>query len=284
MMFKFPEYHDVLNKYKKGQLPFYISINTLHSSSLLHHHDFAELSLVIEGTGNEILNGISHEMKPGTSSFLLPHHIHEIHNNPGSQIRTYCCMFDINILFDSPIDAELGRMLLGSGQDYSSYVDMTEGDIVQLKKIFDDIIHEFHCSMPGKNSFIRAKLTEALLLFIRAHNHQFDIPAFSSNTKILDILRYIHLHYADELSLYSLALKFELSVPHICRLFKEHVGESFLEYLHNLRIQSACNLLVSTKMPIADISVEVGFESYRTFSRVFNQFKGVSPTNYRMYN
>jgi len=280
-MTKFPEYQDVLGKFQKGQLPFYISVNTLHSSSLLHHHDFAELSLVIEGSGHEVLNGVKHGMQPGTVSFLLPHHIHEIHNDSGNCIRTYCCMFDMNIIFDSPIDAGLGKMLLGSGQIYSSYVNLRECDIAKLSNIFDEMIREFQFYLPGKNSLIRAKLIEALTLFIRAHDHSFDLPAHSNNTKTMDILRYIHLYYAEELTLDRLSAQFELSVPHICRLFKEHVGESFLEYLHQLRIQSACNLLLSTSMPIADISVEAGFESYRTFSRVFQQHKGVTPSNYR---
>jgi transcriptional regulator GlxA family with amidase domain len=70
-------------------------------------------------------------------------------------------------------------------------------------------------------------------------------------------------------------------MPYISRLFKDHVGQSFLTYLHGLRIKSAASLLISTEMPIADISTEVGFESYRTFLRVFREIRGQTPSDYR---
>jgi len=280
-MFKYPEYQDVVGNYTPGQLPCYISINSIAPTCELHHHDFAELSLVIEGTGTETINGIAHEMKTGTASFLLPHHIHEIQAATKTGIRAYCCMFDIRLLFESPIHTELGTLLLRSGQSFPSHTQLSMDMNNKLAAVFDDMIEELHQSRPCKQSMLGTKLIEALLLYIRAHQHHSYLLSENKSPETANMLQYIHLNYAEVLSLEHLSAKFHMSIPHICRLFKKEVGISFLEYLHQLRIQSASHLLVTTNMPIGDVLIEAGFESYRSFVRLFKRYKGVIPSEYR---
>jgi hypothetical protein len=113
----FPYYHDALTvaNLKKGQLPFYVLDLTIDSLLNLHHHDFAEFFFVYEGKGVELINGNTHTIQPGSASFLLPHHLHEIQGNPATPIRMYCCMFDISVLFGSRFDFELAGRLLQTG-------------------------------------------------------------------------------------------------------------------------------------------------------------------------
>ncbi|GGD88224.1 AraC family transcriptional regulator [Paenibacillus nasutitermitis] len=280
----FPEYQDVSHRYERGDIPFYLSVHSISTLHLLHHHDFAELALVVEGHGSEVLNGVSHELKPGTVSFLLPHHLHELRNLPGGQMKIYCCMFDMNMLYDSEIDSELVRLLLGSGESYSSFSDLTEDQTLKLRGIFDDIIAENHTRLPGRSSFVRAKLIEALLLYVRSLRLAAPGHLAATSLHVRKILQYIHSNYAERISLEDISIHLVLSVPYICRLFKEHLGQSFLDYLHKLRVQSACHLLASSRMPITDVVANVGFESYRSFSRVFKQLKGVTPKQFRSSN
>lgn len=278
----YPEYHDVIGNYKHDQLPYYISINTIERIAHLHHHDFAELSLIIEGYGSEIINGVRHEIKPGTVSFLLPHHIHEIHAVPAqSIIRAYCCMFDLNILFESSFRAELSALLLKAGQDYPSYAHLSAEDTSYLRGIFEQMTTEFRNSFPGKNCMILSRLVGALLIFYRAPKPVQTTPLRNEYKHVSNILRYLHLNYSSDISLEQVSDLFHISIAHICRMFKNEVGDSFLGYLHNLRVQSACNLLASTDMPIADIYIAVGFDSYRSFARVFKQLRGVTPSEFR---
>src|SRR5690606_32673826 len=102
-----------------------------------------------------------------------------------------------------------------------------------------------------------------------------------SKVNFWKVLQYLHVHYQEDLSLESISRQFRVSPPYISRLFKEHVGQSFLTYLHELRIKSAASLLISTDMSISDIATEVGFESYRTFLRVFRDIRGQTPSEFR---
>jgi AraC-like DNA-binding protein len=283
----FPRYEDLMTiiQSKKGKLPLYISIHTIHKTTL-HHHDFVELSYVTEGSGTEIINGISHHLQPGTSSFLLPHHIHEIKSDSNLPIVKYCCMFDINMLLGSSYESELASLLFQIGSKFPSFVDFSPAMTEHMRSIFELLLEEYISQDGiGRSSFIRAKLTEAMLLFIRASNasDSLALQDVEPDEKInfWKILQHIHVHYSEKLTLEWLSHHFRASTPYISRSFKKHLGRSFLDYLHGLRVESAVSMLLSTNMPLIDIAAEVGFESYRSFSRVFREIRGQTPSDYR---
>src|SRR5690606_16641841 len=109
------EYGDSAAHTKDGKLPFYCLFNIVRNEIPLHHHDYLELSYVAKGRGTETLNGITHELREGSVSLLLPHHIHQIRSSKDATLHLYCLMFDINLIFDSKLDAEFGRLILRTG-------------------------------------------------------------------------------------------------------------------------------------------------------------------------
>ncbi len=166
----FPQYEDFMAivKLKKSKLPLYVSIHSVHKT-MLHHHDFVELSYIIEGHGTEIINGITHHLQPGTSSFLLPHHIHKIQSDSDQPVIKFCCMFDINMLLGSPYESELSSLLFQIGSRFSSFVDFAPATAQIMRSILELLLEEYtNQDGIGRSSFIRAKLTEAMILFIRA--------------------------------------------------------------------------------------------------------------------
>jgi|HigsolmetaAR203D_1030402.scaffolds.fasta_scaffold05124_5 AraC-type DNA-binding domain-containing proteins len=281
-----PDYHDSLSvaNPKRGQLPFYVLDIAIDSLLTMHHHDYAELYFVYEGKGTEVINGKKHVVQPGSASFLLPHHLHEIRGSAESPIRMYCCMFDISVLFGSRFDYELAGKLLQCGDALPSYVTFGEDQAEYLKGVFSTIFREYHSSHFAKFSLIRIKLLEALHLFVRAalprSCEAVEEPKVIGKT-FAEILQYVHLHYTDKLTLELLSGRFQVSPPYISHSFKKFCGQSFLEYVHMLRINNAQSLLASTDMPISDVAVEVGFDSYRNFSRVFRKKKGMTPGEFR---
>ncbi|MDF2714719.1 MAG: AraC family transcriptional regulator, partial [Paenibacillus sp.] len=120
-------YQDSLTheQFGKSRLPMFIVKGHITHNIPLHHHNFAELSLVVEGSGTEIINGKPHPFRKGSVSFLLPHHIHEVQLNSPTAIK-YNCMFDLNLLFLSPSDRDLANALLKTGLQYPSHYDLDE--------------------------------------------------------------------------------------------------------------------------------------------------------------
>ena len=98
---------------------------------------------------------------------------------------------------------------------------------------------------------------------------------------ILQLTRYLQEHLAEELSLQILADAFHLSALYISQLFKSEIGVNFLSYLTNIRMERAKKLLVSTDLPIAEVSQKAGYPDYRVFTKAFKKAEGVTPSQYR---
>ena len=85
----------------------------------------------------------------------------------------------------------------------------------------------------------------------------------------------------DQLSLQSLAQESGYSRVHFVRMFRAATGRSPHNYLLNLRIERARELLSNPALSLTDIALDCGFSSHSHFTRVFRQFVGVTPSEYR---
>jgi AraC family transcriptional regulator len=72
-----------------------------------------------------------------------------------------------------------------------------------------------------------------------------------------------------------------LSKYHFLRLFRMAYGNSPHQYIQQLRIEKARSILSRTDTPISDVADALGFVNSQSFSRLFAQRMGVSPTAYR---
>ncbi|EES71231.1 response regulator receiver domain protein [Paenibacillus sp. oral taxon 786 str. D14] len=98
---------------------------------------------------------------------------------------------------------------------------------------------------------------------------------------IRNILEYIEHHYQDSLSLKLFADLFQVSPNYVSRLFKEEVGQGLFDYINELRINKAKELLKDYRYKIYEVAEKVGFSNQAHFAIVFNKYTGVSPKQYR---
>jgi AraC-like DNA-binding protein len=73
------------------------------------------------------------------------------------------------------------------------------------------------------------------------------------------------------------------SVSAFSRYFRRHTGVSFVRYVNQLRINLACQLLMSGELTITDICYQVGFNNLSNFNRQFLLLKDMSPSRWRAY-
>lgn len=92
---------------------------------------------------------------------------------------------------------------------------------------------------------------------------------------------FIDMHYAEGLSLASVAEAARLSAVHFCRVFKRATGFGFSAYLARLRIDRAKALLRDRGLRVNEIATAVGFVSIPHFNRVFKRLVGRSPSGFR---
>jgi len=92
---------------------------------------------------------------------------------------------------------------------------------------------------------------------------------------------YVDRHLRDDLSLNRLGQAVYLNPAYLSRLYKQITGFGLSDYVTDMRIRKAKQLLRSTDLKIQDITVAVGLESPSYFARLFKRLTGKSPQEYR---
>ncbi|MDQ0061420.1 AraC family transcriptional regulator [Paenibacillus harenae] len=268
-----------------ADFPFYVSINEVRHSFPAHRHDFLECSLVIEGEGHETINGIRHPMRRGTFTFLLPYQVHDIVTYSQAPIRLFNCMFAMELLVSS---VKTGSPYLQSllTENQQPFLHLENDELVQFEKLMLSLYNEYNQTHHFRNELLALKLHEILMLFqrIRVSRQGTDSQErayLAGNGSIWPVIEYIHYHYREDLSLSGLSEHFRIPPSRLSVDIKKHAGINFLHLLHKIRIRHACALLSATDMSILDIALEVGFSSYNVFGRLFREYKGITPTEYR---
>ncbi len=87
--------------------------------------------------------------------------------------------------------------------------------------------------------------------------------------------------FAQPLDVEELARGIHVSAGHLSRRFRAEFGESPYSYLMTRRIERAMALLRTTRRPVTDVCMDVGFSSLGTFSTRFRELVGVPPSTYR---
>ncbi|MBE5040049.1 helix-turn-helix domain-containing protein [Ructibacterium gallinarum] len=96
------------------------------------------------------------------------------------------------------------------------------------------------------------------------------------------IVKYVDRNYAEyNMSLNLLADTFGLSIPYLSKIFKAYTQKTFTDYLIEIRIKKAAELLVSTNKKVNEISEMVGYPNASSFIRIFKKYYFMTPIDYR---
>ena len=106
-------------------------------------------------------------------------------------------------------------------------------------------------------------------------------PARYAESRINHVLSYLGKNLSQELRETELAELAGQSVSAFSRYFRRHTGVPFVQYVNRLRIDLACQLLMSGELNITDICYQVGFNNLSNFNRQFLSLKGMSPSRWR---
>ncbi|MDX9985728.1 helix-turn-helix transcriptional regulator, partial [Sphaerochaeta sp.] len=93
---------------------------------------------------------------------------------------------------------------------------------------------------------------------------------------------YLAQHYHDEmLSLEGVSEIVHLNSSYFSALFKKSIGQGFAEYVLDLRIKKAKELLSETNLGIAQIALQVGYHDPKHFAKIFKKTCQIKPIEYR---
>jgi AraC-like DNA-binding protein len=112
-------------------------------------------------------------------------------------------------------------------------------------------------------------------------NKNVEIPKGQKCDRLMYVLKYMQENLHEQITLNDVADIACMTTQSFCRYFKNAINKTFLEYLVELRINHACNLLIELDKPISDIAYLCGFVSHSHFCKLFKNHTGQSPHRYR---
>ena len=151
-----------------------------------------------------------------------------------------------------------------------------------LKKINEGIASQRN-RMEGYHNLCSCQILEMLVLVSR----QFLTSLAQENgsmtgnyRKVCDILDYLNNCYPEPISSVSIEEQFCGNFDYMNRIFRKTTGTTIFQYLTEVRISHAKELLGTTSLKVSQISEKVGFSDESYFSKVFKRCTGITPMNY----
>ena len=105
---------------------------------------------------------------------------------------------------------------------------------------------------------------------------------FDNKDFINEVKHFVQLKYLNpQFNIDYLCQSMHVSHSHLCRIFKQSENITLINYINNIKLSRARELLVNSSLSILEISFKSGYREYEYFLRLFKRVHGLSPTGYR---
>lgn len=131
-----------------------------------------------------------------------------------------------------------------------------------------------------RSSFSYRSLNEQFISFVSREWKPSELAATREEVfaKIRD---YLGHHLNEPMTLGVLGDLFGVSISYLCSLFKQFTNGTFVEFLTEMRLRKASDLLRTTSLPLKDVAELTGYADQRYFSKVFKAHSGMTPSEFR---
>ncbi|HFI0357032.1 TPA: helix-turn-helix domain-containing protein [Streptococcus suis] len=253
---------------------------------LFHWHNEFEINYVYGGTARYHIDYDYFNSQAGDIILIRPNAPHSIHPIEQRGHETDTLLFHLDMLGASHLDKTSMLYLQPLQTDVFKCVpriqaqDPGYAEIRQcLLTIFELVRHQ----PPYFELPLKSRLFD---LFYLLYRHRYIVrkntdDMYRKNEKLRLLIEYIQQHYADNLTIEELANRMGYTKTHFMTVFKQQTGTSCMEFIIQVRLRAATELLTNTLKPVLEIATEVGFNNLSNFNRQFKQYYHTTPSNYR---
>ena len=253
----------------------------------LHWHSEMELNYIKSGSGFFKYEDQTISAKPGDIFLIQPNVLHAIMSDEHSSFFYDTIVFHQNMLVGSyddrcytdillPFFSSRRRVLVPVSQETPGYHELH--DSVRT------IMQCAHKNLATSDLLLKSELLRLFYLLASTPGlcTEHTVSTESRMTETLrPVLTYIQKHHSESVTIEQLAKIAHMSSSYFMSCFKQNFGLGAIEYLNQVRIRSACDLLRNTDRSISDIAFDTGFHNLSNFNRQFRTKVGCSPQTYR---
>ena len=240
-----------------------------------HYHDFHKIIVFISGKVTYHIEGKAYHLKPRDILLVSQGAIHKPEIDPSVPYERYIFWIrddlscqELNTCFQKANDRSFNLVRADSA----------------LQERLKDLLPEMEQTLQNKH-FGDPVLRDALFMqfmiyinriFLRTSSSP-DKKAYSSDTQVEQLLKYINRNLSENLSIDQLAERFFFSKYHMMRKFKNETGYTIHNYITSKRLLMARSL-ISQGVPVMKAAMASGFRDYTTFVRAYKKQFGKAPS------
>ncbi|MBU3138182.1 AraC family transcriptional regulator [Clostridium gasigenes] len=263
--------------------PFRLFFNDGYVITPHHWHEDIEIIYLIEGDVKAGVNNELYNLKKDDILIIPPGGVHYFLKEMDYSERAVI-QFRMSI-YDTFLTGNKDRVAIKPMFNKCRF--LSEGDEFYelMRNEIKSIIKEYEQKDNGYKIFLKARLYDLAGILIRYMPKDCEDINYDKQKerlgKLDNVMRYVEKNYSDKIVLDEIANVAGFSKFHFARFFKENTGMTFIDYLNNFRISMAEWTLINEDCSITEVSFKTGFNSIKTFNRVFKQLKGCTPMEYR---
>lgn len=254
-----------------------------------HWHDEVEMIYVLDG---RLKVGVNNEIYELESRDILLIGGRDVHYFMPQQYWSKIAVIQFGIsIFDAfsimMQDKKFSRLLFGNSKKLGNNKDVAIHKSMEEQILL--LMQEYRNKQDGYQIALKARLYDLLVILIRkVPMEEYSLREKNKLESRLErlgkVFEYVEAHYEREISLEEIARVANFSTYHFARFFREATGMTFGQYLSNFRIKKAEWHLANSDESITQLAFKSGFNSVKTFNRVFKSLKGCSPSQYKKSN
>ena len=250
----------------------------------VHYHSDYEINLVMDTYGTRTVGDSEEEFNTLDLIMIGPNIPHAWKGEVVEGNHVVTIQFSDKLL-NFPI---LGKRLFSSikqlliesqhGISFSEQIQLLMKDkILKLTKM-----QGFHTVLEFFSILYELSITDRRILVSNQYDTK-DTVRTSKSRRIAKVCEYIDKNIEEPIRLGDVAQLVSMSESAFSHFFKKKTNCTFIDYVTNLRIARACQLLSETTYTVAEICYTCGFNNLSNFIRIFKKKKGSTPQEYRMF-
>ena len=243
-----------------------------------HWHNHLEMIYIICGEMTAYINEAVYGLKQGDIVIVNPQDIHYTH------VQDVCEYYLLQIpAFHLERICTDWKLLYFS--EYIPYSIDTESLNDKLIQIFREMSRLNSEKAKGNHLLMLIQLYQLLYLLYTEGSILLSIQSKSRTERDLQRIEqsmtYVKKHYREPLSLAMVSENLSLSTEYFCRMFKKYTGQTFLEYVSQVRLSHFYEDLLQTEESITFLLDKNGITNYKTFMHAFKATYGMTPCKLR---
>lgn len=210
---------------------------------------------------------------------------HQEQMTPGDGFRWEGTAQMLHVFISPQVFSHAERVVLGSEAGRRRFTCATPFRDERIVRIGEALMAEAREPSPGAELMTHALAEQLSLLVMRLHLSRGATAEVTAGRLDEGSMRALHsfamAHLGGDLSLERLAHVAGMGVPHFCTLFRKNYGVTPHDWVMQLRLDAASDLLRGSEHPLAEIAERTGFADQSHFTRRFKQRFGTSPNKWR---